>query len=162
VMMILLFRSVLTGLVAMIPSLVPIAIGIGSMSYLGIKLNLATSMAFSVAIGMTVDNTIHLVWNIKRHIEMGEDRLTASLNGLKHIIQPALSSSFILMIGFMTFAFSSLWPMTEFGFLIAFCFFLAVLATFFLTPVLFSRLNIIKPKKGKAPSHSVFMDEEGQ
>src|SRR3989442_3359346 len=42
-------------------------------------------MALILCIGFVVDDAIVMLENIVRHIEAGEDRLTASLNGSKEI-----------------------------------------------------------------------------
>src|SRR3989442_5802998 len=42
-------------------------------------------MALILCIGFVVDDAIVMLENIVRHIEKGEDRLTASLNGSKEI-----------------------------------------------------------------------------
>ena len=55
------------------------------MQLLGFSLNNLSMMALILCIGFVVDDAIVMLENIVRHIEAGEDRLTASLNGSREI-----------------------------------------------------------------------------
>ena len=59
-------RSLRLGLLSIIPNFVPIAALIGTMGYLDIPLNSFNSMVASIAIGIAVDDTIHLLTGFKR------------------------------------------------------------------------------------------------
>ena len=61
----LLLKSARIGIMSMIPNLVPIAITLGVMGYVGINLDVATIMIASVAIGISVDDTIHFLYRFK-------------------------------------------------------------------------------------------------
>ncbi len=159
VMNVLLFRSFLVGLVAMIPNLFPILLTIGFMGFAGIDLNLATSMAFAVAIGLTVDNTIHLIWNMRKHILAGDSEMTAATKALDHIGGAAITSSLVLACGFLTFCFSAVRPTMYFGILVALALVFALFVTLYLTPILFVKLKVIKKPKGKkVRAESLFME----
>jgi predicted RND superfamily exporter protein len=145
-MMIILFRSFAVGLTAMIPILFPIVVSMGIMGLVGIELSIASSMAFAVAIGLTVDNTIHLIWNFHKSIRQGLNRMEASARALHHTGISTLTSSLVLAGGFMSFNFSSVWPVTHFGWLVTLCIVMAAVSTLLLTPVIFCTFNVIKPK----------------
>jgi HAE1 family hydrophobic/amphiphilic exporter-1 len=55
------------------------------MSLLGYSLNNLSLMAITLAVGFVVDDAIVVLENITRHMEMGKDRLQASLEGAKEI-----------------------------------------------------------------------------
>jgi hydrophobic/amphiphilic exporter-1 (mainly G- bacteria), HAE1 family len=55
------------------------------MSLLGYSLNNLSLMAITLAVGFVVDDAIVVLENITRHMEMGKDRMTASLEGAKEI-----------------------------------------------------------------------------
>jgi hydrophobic/amphiphilic exporter-1 (mainly G- bacteria), HAE1 family len=55
------------------------------MSLLGFSLNNLSLMAITLAVGFVVDDAIVVLENITRHMEMGKDRLAASLEGAKEI-----------------------------------------------------------------------------
>jgi biotin carboxyl carrier protein len=55
------------------------------MYLLGYSLNNLSLMALTLAVGFVVDDAIVVLENISRHIEMGKDRLTATLDGTREI-----------------------------------------------------------------------------
>ena len=55
------------------------------MNLLGYSLNNLSLMAITLAVGFVVDDAIVVLENITRHMEMGKDRLQASLEGAKEI-----------------------------------------------------------------------------
>ncbi|MES2563097.1 MAG: efflux RND transporter permease subunit, partial [Pseudomonadota bacterium] len=55
------------------------------MSLLGFSLNNLSLMAITLAVGFVVDDAIVVLENITRHMEMGKDRLAASIEGAKEI-----------------------------------------------------------------------------
>lgn len=141
VFLILLFRSIKVGLIAMIPNLLPIVVAAGLMGYLGVWVNIATSMVFAVALGIAVDDTVHLIWAVKREWEAGHDYEEAFRIAFQKVGRPIVISTLVLMGGFSMLSFSQLWPTTEFGLLVALSCLTALLADLFLTPVVFLRLK---------------------
>ncbi|MFQ5561128.1 MAG: hypothetical protein ACE5FU_11170, partial [Nitrospinota bacterium] len=65
-MMILLFRSRVWGMLAMIPNLLPVLVTIGVMGWTGVHFSLGLIILPAVGLGMIVDDTIHIVWNLRR------------------------------------------------------------------------------------------------
>jgi len=57
----------------------------GCMLLLGYSLNNLSLMAITLAVGFVVDDAIVVLENITRHVEMGKDRLQASLEGAREI-----------------------------------------------------------------------------
>jgi hydrophobic/amphiphilic exporter-1 (mainly G- bacteria), HAE1 family len=55
------------------------------MSLLGFSLNNLSLMAITLAVGFVVDDAIVVLENITRHMEMGKDRMAASIEGAKEI-----------------------------------------------------------------------------
>jgi riboflavin transporter FmnP len=92
---------------SMIPALFPIVVTMGAMGFLKIELSVATAMAFAVAIGLTVDNTIHLIWNLKKYMASGMQYREAAASALQNTGSSAITSSLVLAGGFMSFSFSS-------------------------------------------------------
>src|SRR5690606_24430737 len=64
-----LFLSVRTGLLSLVPNVVPIVGLFGLMGFAGIDLNISTSMIAVIAIGIAVDDTIHYFNEFKLQIQ---------------------------------------------------------------------------------------------
>ncbi len=58
-MMCVLFRSIKIGLIAMVPNLSPVILTLGVMGWLGIPLDYVRLLIGALAIGISVDDTIH-------------------------------------------------------------------------------------------------------
>lgn len=111
------FRSVAAGLVAMIPNVFPIFLVFGSLGWLGIKIDIGIMMTASVALGVAVDNTVHLVTWFRHGQRMGMDRRTATLVAYERCSTAMVQSAMIGGLGLVVFAFSSFTPTQQFGYL---------------------------------------------
>src|SRR3954468_14803914 len=124
------------------------------MQVLGFSLNNLSMMALILSIGFIVDDAIVMLENIVRHIEAGEDRLTASLNGSKEIgftiltMTTSLAAVFIPIL-FMSGILGRLFR--EFAVTITAAILVSGVVSITLTPMLCSRfLRIVHAKKGLA------------
>ncbi|MAT51989.1 MAG: RND transporter, partial [Porticoccaceae bacterium] len=101
------FGSVKVGLLSMIPNLAPVIVVLGYMGWTDTPLDYMKLLLATIAIGIAVDDTIHLVTRYrKRFLEMGDYRL--SLDAAMHDVGPALIiTSLILVFGFSSFLFSN-------------------------------------------------------
>lgn len=68
-MMALLFRSFATGLLALIPNLLPIICYFGFLGWAGITLDITTSLIASAALGIAVDNAVHIIRRYRQSLE---------------------------------------------------------------------------------------------
>jgi hydrophobic/amphiphilic exporter-1 (mainly G- bacteria), HAE1 family len=91
-------RSAVIVMVAIPASLVATFI---AMYLLGFTLNLMTLLALSLVIGILVDDSIVVLENIYRHLEMGKDRVTASLVGRNEIGFTALAITLVDVVVFL-------------------------------------------------------------
>src|SRR3989338_11666132 len=62
------FGSPKVGILAMIPNVAPIAAVLGLMGYMGVRIDMATALLASVALGIALDDTIHFVVHYMRGI----------------------------------------------------------------------------------------------
>ena len=62
ILMSILFRSWKMVLVSLIPNLIPLVFTAGVMGWFGIPLKPSTLLVFSIAFGISVDDTIHSFW----------------------------------------------------------------------------------------------------
>src|SRR2546428_4879108 len=124
------------------------------MQVLNFSLNNLSMMALILSIGFVVDDAIVMLENIVRHIEKGEDRLTASLNGSKEIgftiltMTTSLAAVFIPIL-FMSGILGRLFR--EFAVTITAAILISGVVSITLTPMLCSRfLRVVHAKKGFA------------
>jgi hydrophobe/amphiphile efflux-3 (HAE3) family protein len=114
------FGSLLLTLISIVPLTVCILINFGLMGFLGIPLNVGTSMVSSVAIGTGVDYAIHFIVKFKQ--EMAEtDNMDASIRAA--IMQRGRSIFYnvlAIMAGFLVLALSKFVLLMQFGVLVAF------------------------------------------
>ncbi|HET7083876.1 MAG TPA: efflux RND transporter permease subunit [Rhizomicrobium sp.] len=75
----------------------------GVMYLLGFSLDNFSLMALIVSTGFVVDNTIVVLENVTRHLENGEDRMTAALRGAREVSFTVLSMSISLVAVFFPF-----------------------------------------------------------
>ena len=110
---------------ALVPAVaVPLSLigGAFVMLLLGFSINLLTLLAMVLAIGLVVDDAIIVVENIHRHIEGGESRFQAAINGARELAMPIIAMTTTLVavyapIGFMGGLVGTLF--TEFAFALA-------------------------------------------
>jgi predicted RND superfamily exporter protein len=137
------FLSARIGFVAMIPNLVPIAFFFGLMGVLGVPLNLGTSIIAAMALGISVDDTIHLMTRLSREIRNTAEESEALLRTFASVGKPAVFTALLLVGGYATLAFSTFVPLRQFGLLSAATIFAAVIADLVLLPALLATTRII-------------------
>jgi hydrophobe/amphiphile efflux-3 (HAE3) family protein len=118
-MMILLLRSTALGLLAMIPNLLPIAVGLGAMTLLDIPLSPATVMIAAVALGIVVDDTVHLMTAFERGVRSTGKVGVAIRSTLLEVGQPVTVTSVLLATGFATLILGGFLPTRQVGGLVA-------------------------------------------
>lgn len=142
IMMCLLFRSIKIGLISMVPNLSPVIITLGIMGWIGIPLDYAKLMIGCVAIGVAVDDTIHLMTRIRHEFHQSGSYEIALVNAMTHVGRALFITTSVLATGFLVFLFSEMISLNSFGTLVATTIIIAMIADFFLMPVL---ILIIKP-----------------
>jgi len=120
-MMMIQFRSWILGLLSLIPNLLPIAVIFGVMGWLGVSLDNVTVFAATIAIGLSVDDTIHYLTQLKRDMSApheGEPNIERSLRQAYQTSAKALiSTTLTLFFGFMALSLTPTQPAIYFGFL---------------------------------------------
>lgn len=98
------FRALITPVVTIPLSL----IGACIFMYLGgFSLNTFTLLAFVLAIGLVVDDSIVVLENIHRHIEMGKERFLAAREATREIFVPIIAMTLVVAVVFIPIAFTS-------------------------------------------------------
>lgn len=142
-------RSSLFVLVALPASMIPTFI---AMYVFGMSINLMTLMALSLVVGILVDDSIVILENIYRHMEMGKDKVKATLEGRSEIGFTAVAITLVDVVVFVPLAASGGMIgsiLREFALVVVFSTMMSLLVCFTLTPLLasrFGRLVHLSPK----------------
>ncbi len=139
----LLFADFKVGLLATIPNIFPVVILFGYMGYAGIPLNIGTTMAAAIAIGIAVDDTMHFMLRYNRELKNSKSQLRAINATIFAEALPVLATSIALIAGFLVFSQSDFKPIAQFGQLSALVIFAALIADFIITPITISSLRLI-------------------
>ena len=131
---------------ALIPAVaVPLSLigGAFLMLLMGFSLNLLTLLSMVLAIGLVVDDAIIVVENVHRHIERGETRFKAAIEGARELGLPILAMTTTLVavyapIGFMGGLVGTLF--TEFAFSLAGAVLISGVVALTLSPMLSSKV----------------------
>jgi len=139
----LLFIDFRAGLIALIPNIFPVIVLFGVMGYYQIPLDTGTTMVAVIALGISVDDTIHFLSRY-HHFTRGTDDVEKALEKtVLHEATPITTTSIALALGFSTLMLSSFEPVVYFGGLSALVMVLAMFSTFVLTPILLSFTRLI-------------------
>src|SRR5437016_3867074 len=137
------FLSAKIGFFAILPNVVPIVIFFGVMGWLGIYLNLGTSLIAAIALGIAVDSTIHYMARLNLELRGETDQAAAIVRTLRTVGVPIVYTTIALFFGFLTFALSSFIPIQNFGILAGVTMATALGANLVLLPALLSTTKII-------------------
>jgi predicted RND superfamily exporter protein len=135
-LMILTVGDVRLGLLAMIPNMLPIVIGLGVMGYLDIPLNTYNLIGGSIAIGLAVDDTIHFFHNFRRYYLKSGDVGFAVSETLGSAGRALLATTLILVFSFWMRLYSDLKVISDFGLVLGIALVVAFLADVLLAPAL--------------------------
>ena len=132
-------RSSFFVLVALPSAMIPTFI---LMYAFGFSLNLMTLMALSLVVGILVDDSIVVLENIYRHLEMGKTRWSAALDGRNEIGFTAIAITLVDVVVFLPLALSGGLIgniLREFSLVVVFSTLMSLVVAFTLTPLLASR-----------------------
>lgn len=133
------FRSSMFVLVSIPSAMIPTFI---LMYVFGFSLNLMTLMGLSLVVGILVDDSIVVLENIYRHLEMGKSKMVAALEGRKEIGFTALAITLVDVVVFLPLSMSGGLIgniLREFSLVVVFSTLMSLLVSFTLTPLLASR-----------------------
>ena len=133
-------RSLRLGLLAMVPNLLPILVGIAGMWVLGIPLNPGTVMIAAVAMGVVVDDSVHVLAAYQRHALVENDVQAAIRHAVTDVGRPVIITSLLLATGFLVLVLGSFEPSRQIGQVVALVVVAALLADLLLLPALLSLL----------------------
>lgn len=135
----LLAGRVSTGLMALLPNILPVAMVLAVMYLCGIALDMFTMLIGSIAIGLIVDDSIHLLYSFKQYYRQRQNTMQAMTDSLLSTGRALASTTLVLCFAFLIYCLSSLTNLTAFGFLTALCIALALVADLLLLPAILLR-----------------------
>ena len=107
-MMASLFKSSRMVAIALVPNLFPLLFTAGVMGWFGIPIKPSTVLVFSIAFGISVDDTIHFLAKYRQELNMKSWNIReAVLLALKETGVSMMYTSIVLFFGFMMFAMST-------------------------------------------------------
>ncbi len=142
-------RNAAFVLVALPASMIPTFI---AMNIFGMSLNLMTLMALSLVVGILVDDSIVILENITRHMEMGKDRRTAAIEGRAEIGFTALAITLVDVVVFVPLSLAGGLIgniLREFALVVVFSTLMSLVVCFTITPMLaarYGKLQHLNPK----------------
>lgn len=138
--MTLLFRSLRMGLISVPPNLVPLIGTAAWMGARGIYLNTTTVIVFSVAIGLAVDDTIHMMSRFKEELPGAKGNVDEALRrAARGSGRAVIMTSMMLLGGLSVMLLSTFMPIRWFSELMATTIFFALLGDLLLLPALLKR-----------------------
>jgi uncharacterized protein len=148
VMMLVLLWDLRLGLISIVPNLIPIAVVMGFMGFVGIDIDMVNLLIASIIIGIAVDDTIHYLHQFKVGYSATGDVEKSIEHAVNHAGRALLSTSVVLTLGFSVYMASVLVSIQRFGLLVALACVVALLADLLIAPAL---LRLVYGR-GRTPS----------
>jgi len=141
-LMALLFTSARMIILSLIPNLLPQLLTAAMMGYFGIPIKPSTILIFSIALGISVDNSIHFLSRYRLQLKHNDWQINISvMKALKETGYSMVYSSIVLFFGFYIFTLSKFGGTEAMGYLISFTLLVALISNLFLLPSLLLTLD---------------------
>lgn len=115
VMMSIAFRSPTLALAALTASALPILVLLGTVGWLGIKLNMGAAMIAAVSMGLSVDSSIHYLFAFRRARDRGVSTTDALQQAQQTVGRALVFATLALVVGFLALCTSQFVPTIYFG-----------------------------------------------
>ena len=157
------FRSFKMIIVSLIPNLLPLLITAGLMGYLGVPIKPSTILVFSIAFGISVDDTIHFLAKYRQELQANNWKIRKSVYAaLRETGVSMFYTSIVLFFGFSVFIISSFGGTVALGALVSATLLFAMLANLLLLPSLLLSLerSIANKEVLKEPSFKIIPEKD--
>lgn len=159
-----LFRSFRMIVISLIPNILPLIITAGVMGFAGVPIKPSTILVFSVAFGISVDDTIHFLAKYRQELTENRWRIKVSVYAaLRETGVSMFYTSIVLFFGFSVFIISSFGGTVALGALVSATLLFAMLANLILLPSLLLSLERSIANKAvlKEPQIDILPQEDG-
>ncbi|TAJ15272.1 RND family transporter [Marinilabiliaceae bacterium JC017] len=156
------FSSKRMVMVSLIPNLIPLIMTAALMGYFGIPIKPSTILVFSIAFGISVDDTIHYLAKYRQELsETNWSIRAAVVLALKETGVSMIYTSIILFFGFGIFGVSEFGGTVALGILVAVTLLIALFSNLILLPSLLLTLEkVITNKSFKEPLLQIYNEDE--
>jgi len=144
------YRSFSISVYAMIANVAPILFILGFMGASGMKLDYMRLLLATIAIGIAVDDTIHLLHRYQLEFELVRDYRIALRRALSNVGPALVTTTIILVVSFLTYLYSDIAVLASFGVLLSAAVFFALLADLFLLPAMILTFKPFGPERKAA------------
>lgn len=157
------FRSPQMILISLLPNILPLLITAGLMGFLDIPIKPSTILVFSIAFGISVDDTIHFLAKYRQELIANNRRIKPSVFGaLRETGVSMFYTSIVLFFGFLVFTLSSFGGTIALGGLVSITLLLAMVSNLLLLPSLLLTFEkkIANKKIFKEPAMMIIPEED--
>lgn len=157
------FKSWRMILVSLVPNLLPLLVTAGLMGFLGVPIKPSTILVFSIAFGISVDDTIHFLAKYRQELKANNWKIKRSVYAaLRETGISMFYTSIVLFFGFSVFMISSFGGTVALGGLVSATLLFAMLANLLLLPALLLSLEkeIANKQVLKEPAIDIISEED--
>ena len=157
------FRSFRMIIISLIPNILPLLFTAGLMGYLGVPIKPSTILVFSIAFGISVDDTIHFLAKYRQELIDHKWNVRKSVYAALHETGISMFyTSVVLFFGFLVFTVSSFGGTKALGGLVSVTLLFAMISNLLLLPsLLLSLEDLIANKRTiKKPTIAIIPKEE--
>ena len=138
----LMFKNIRMVLISLLPNILPLFITAAIMGYLGINLKPSTILVFSIAFGISIDDTIHFLVKYRQELNSNNGAIKQSvISALRETGLSMFYTSVVLFFGFGIFIASEFGGTVALGVLVALTLLVAMLSNLILLPCLLLTLD---------------------
>jgi predicted RND superfamily exporter protein len=142
ILMAFMFRSWRMVVVSLIPNIIPLIITGALMGFLGITIKPSTILVFSIAFGISVDDTIHFLAKYRQELEVNNWKIKRSVILALHEVGLSMAyTSIVLFFGFSIFHMSTFGGTKALGMLVSITLLVAMFSNLILLPSLLLTLE---------------------
>ncbi len=161
ILMAILFRSMRMVLVSLIPNFIPLLFTGGIMGWFGIPLKPSTLLVFSIAFGISVDDTIHYLAKYRQELKSQQwDLKECVVMAIREAGLGMFYTSIVLFCGFSMFAFSEFGGTKALGMLVSLTLLVAMITNLVILPsLLLSLERRLTTKSFEEPYFDTYAEE---
>jgi predicted RND superfamily exporter protein len=163
-----LFFNLRMIIISLVPNMIPLIITAGVMGFLGVPLKPSTALIFSIAFGISVDDTIHFLAKYRQELFANNFFVPIALNKtIKETGKSMIYTSIVLFAGFIVFIASDFGGTVALGSLTSATLLVAMLTNLLVLPALLLTFDDGKRRKDAHPlieqyGENFYMEEEDE